>query len=171
MKEKNKKRFESLYAKQSDAIYRFCLFRVSDKEKALEIMQECFLKFWVLLSENKKDINSDKTMLFTIARNMVIDWYRKKKAVSLEAMAEQDDGIVEILDDHFYADVSMQVEGKFALDKINELSPSYRSAVYLRFVEGIGPSEIAEIMGESSNSVSVKINRGINELRKKLGYQ
>ena len=65
----------------------------------------------------------------------------------------------------------MHVEGKQILEGINKLPVSYRQVIYLRFVEGLGPKEIGYILEESPNSVSVKINRGISELRKISGYE
>jgi RNA polymerase sigma factor (sigma-70 family) len=56
------------------------------------------------------------------------------------------------------------------LEKINDLDPTHRQPVYLRFVEGLSPPEIGEVLGISSNTASVRVNRGLNELRKKTGY-
>ncbi|MEK7642161.1 MAG: sigma factor-like helix-turn-helix DNA-binding protein, partial [Patescibacteria group bacterium] len=43
-------------------------------------------------------------------------------------------------------------------------------AVYLRFVEGLSPPEIAEIIGISTNATSVRITRGLEKLRTLTGY-
>src|SRR6185436_7404745 len=79
--------FGEVYEKESDAIFRFCLLRTSDRDVALDFTQDTFMRFWnSLLLE--KDIKNHRTFLFTIARNVVIDWYRKKKSFSLEKMME-----------------------------------------------------------------------------------
>jgi DNA-directed RNA polymerase specialized sigma24 family protein len=62
-------------------------------------------------------------------------------------------------------------EGRFLLEKINELSPTSRDPVYLSYVEGLSPGEIGDILGISANATSVRINRGIAELRKITGYE
>ncbi len=56
-------------------------------------------------------------------------------------------------------------EARHLIGKINEIDPIYQHAVYLRFVEDLKPKEIAEILGESANVVSVHINRGLKQLR------
>lgn len=162
--------FLAIYTDHADAIFRFTLIRVSDREQALDITQEAFTRLWKSLLEGKV-IDHPKTFVFTVTRNLIIDWYRKKKSVSLESLAEPEtnEPYESIPDD---ADLIQQAgaEGRFLISKISLLSPGYRDAVYLRFVEGLSPSDIAEIIGVSVNAASVRINRGIHELRRLTGY-
>ena len=48
MSEKEKQ-FMGLYSAQSDAVFRFCFIRTRERETALDITQESFLKFWKVL--------------------------------------------------------------------------------------------------------------------------
>ncbi len=162
--------FEKIYESQSDAIFRFCLIRVSNREQALDITQETFLRLWQSLQKGL-EIRNDKAFLFTVAGRLIIDWYRKKKSISLESIMYKDEEI-----DHEPAlevtanNLDSGAEGRYLLDKINELSPPYRQPVYLRFVEGLSPVEIGQILDISTNAASVRVNRGITELRKITGY-
>src|SRR3990167_5856074 len=79
--------FGEVYEKEADAIFRFCLLRTSDREIALDFTQDTFMRFWNSLVL-EKDIKNHRTFLFTIARNIIIDWYRKKKSFSLETLME-----------------------------------------------------------------------------------
>jgi len=67
-----------IYKADSDAIFRFCLVRVSDREQAMDITEETFLRLWKSLLDGKEILNN-KAFLFTLARHLIIDWYRKKK--------------------------------------------------------------------------------------------
>jgi RNA polymerase sigma-70 factor, ECF subfamily len=166
-------KFERIYVDESDAIFRFCLVRLSNREQALDITQETFLHLWQSLLENK-EIENDKAFLFKIARNLIIDWYRKKKSVSLEDMKKNEnneDNEYDIPDGKTLNDVDLGAEGRYLINKIDNLNPGYRQPVYLRFVEGLSPTEIGKIMGISSNAASVRVNRGLEELRKKTGYE
>ena len=157
--------FGEIYSRESDAIFRFCLLRTSDREVALDFTQDTFMRFWNSLIL-EKDIKNHRTFLFTIARNIIIDWYRKKKSFSLEAMME---GAVEgrspslqlASDDN----VETTVEAEFLVRKIRELPEPYSNAVYLRCVEELKPREISQILGESANVISVRISRGLEQLR------
>jgi RNA polymerase sigma-70 factor, ECF subfamily len=162
------KRFAEVYSKEADAVFRFCLLRTSDREMALDFTQDTFMRFWNALQTGKK-INNCRTFLFTIARNIVIDWYRKKKSVSLDSILE---GAGAVDKSSFTAvareDVEIEAEAEFLIRKIGELEEPYQHAVYLRCVEELKPREIAEILGESANVVSVRISRGLGQLRNLL---
>jgi RNA polymerase sigma factor (sigma-70 family) len=159
--------FGEIYSRESDAIFRFCLLRTSDREVALDFTQDTFMRFWNSLVL-EKDIKNHRTFLFTIARNIIIDWYRKKKAFSLETMMENAaDGRASfqlVAPDN----VETEVEAGFLVEKIRELPEPYSNAVYLRCVEELKPREISEILGESANVISVRISRGLEQLRQLL---
>lgn len=163
--------FNDIYASHADALFRFCLVKVSDREKALDLAQEVFARFWQRMLEDAEAIERPKTFLFAIARNAIIDWYRKKKSVSLDAMTDEETGDpYEPFTDEMVSAVRLESEGRFLVDKIGELEPGYRDAVYLRFVEDLAPPEIAKILGVSANAASVRITRGLEKLRSLTGY-
>lgn len=163
-------KFEKIYSLQADAIFRFCLIRVSDREQSLDITQETFVRLWQNLQQGKEILN-DRAFLFTVARRLIIDWYRKKKSLSLDKMmGEYEDSFYDLPDDKTTVErLTQNAEGRYLLEKINKLGPSYREPIYLRYVEDLSPPEIGEILGISTNAVSVRINRGLIELRKKIG--
>ncbi len=164
------KSFNDVYTKESDAIFRFCINRVSDRDQALDLTQETFTKYWKALLDGDV-VDYPRTFLFTIARNSIIDWYRKKKSISLESLTDPEtDEPYEPLSDDAANQLRLGAEGRFLVSKIHELGVGYRDAVYLRYVEGLSPPEIADILKLSINATSVRINRGIEELRRITGY-
>lgn len=165
-----KNRFTEIYEAESDPLFRFCLIKVSNREQALDIVQDVFLRFWQAMSKDQ-EIEYPRVFLYTIARNRIIDWYRKKKSISLESLADPEtEEPYENPDNIDLNNSKLDGEGRFLLMKIGELSSGNRDAVYLRFVEGLSPGEIGKILGISANAVSVRINRGIEELRRIAGY-
>ena len=162
--------FEKIYADQSDAIFRFCLVRVSNREQALDIVQDTFLRLWQSMSEEKEILN-DRAFLFTVAHRLIIDWYRKKKSLSLDKIMNNNQGReYNLPDTAVEGNQELKAEGRYLLDKLNDLAPSYQHPVYLRFVEGLSPGEIGNILGITANAASVRVNRGLLEFRKKTGY-
>lgn len=165
-----KQNFERIYSDESDAIFRFCLTRVSNREQALDITQETFLRLWQSLTAQKEILNN-RAFLFTVAHRLIIDWYRKKKSISLESiMYKEGESESNIVDEKTVNSLGMHAEGRHLLEKIDELGPTYRDPLYLHFVEDLSPGEIGHILGISANATSVRINRGLAELRKKTGY-
>lgn len=164
-------KYIDLYTSEADALFRYCFLRVSDREQAMDIVQESFTKLWDNIVAGK-EISNLKAFLFKIASNAIIDWYRKKKAVSLDGMTDADeDGVGFQVQDDSQSALEIGTEGRMMLDKIKELDPTYQQVVYLRFVEDLSPKEIAVIVNKPVNVVSVRINRGIQELRKLLNVQ
>ncbi len=171
--ETKKEQFLELYNRESDAIFRFCLLRTSDLEKATDLTQDVFMRFWDVISkDDAKSITYERAFIFKIARNLIIDWYRKKKSVSLDSFLEDPNGGNDsLLIDKESIDLEMSGEARFVLEKISELEPAYQQVVYMRFVEDMKPKEIAEILGDSVNAVSVRITRGVEKLREITGYE
>ncbi len=163
--------FSKLYTHESDAIFRFCYMRVSDRDVALDLTADIFTSYWQKITDGE-NIDHPRAFLYKIARNRIIDWYRKKKSISLESLADTEtEEPYEPINDNAKEDMGLESEGRFLLDKIKDISDGNRDAVYLRFVEGLSPPEIANVLGISANATSVRINRGIEELRKMTGYQ
>ncbi len=166
-------RFTELYEKYADAVFRYCLLKVSDREKAVEITQETFTKYWDLLSK-EKEITDDKALVFKIAHNLVIDWYRKKKPMSLEAFSEGNDDFGEEfvpMQDSAKLDIELETEARYLLKKVDDLPKSYRQAIYLKYVEGMDNAEIARVLGIKESAAAVRVHRGIEELKKMTDYK
>jgi RNA polymerase sigma-70 factor, ECF subfamily len=163
--------FENSYAENTDALFRFVYYRVSDREQALDIVGDAFVRFWEALS--KGEVREPRAFLFKVTRNLIIDWYRKKKSVPVQDFGEaaREEGVREIFMDMFASGMpsaEIDLEAKMVIDKIRSLDPIYREALYLRYVEELNPKEIAEITGESTNLISVRVNRGLKLLKAAL---
>ena len=75
------------YENHSDSLFRYCLYKTSDREKALDLTQDAFMKTWEYIEEGNQ-VKNLKSLLFTIANNLIIDFYRKKKTLSLDNIIE-----------------------------------------------------------------------------------
>ena len=161
--EEMQEQFLTVYDQYADAIFRFCQMKVSSRETAQDISQEVFTRYWQQL-RLQKDIQNDRALLYSIARNLVIDWYRKKKDQSLDTLtfAGFDFGS----DDHLTTIAKSEV--REVLASLEALDEPTREVITLRFVEGFLPKEIAELTGEPANTVSVRITRGLQKIRDHL---
>lgn len=150
--------FESFFAEYSDVIYRFCLYKTSDKNVAHDLTQDTFLRLWKAMNTGA-EVEKPKQYIYQIARNLVIDYYKKSKAMSLDALGE----------DGFEAretSTSSEILTELSLLRgaIEKLEQDYREVLYMRFVEDMGVEDIADTLGVSANLVSVRINRGKKKL-------
>jgi len=168
----DKKFFTDIYNRESDSLFRFCFIRVSDRERALDLTQESFARLWSAVAMGRV-MEHPRAFLFTVARRLIIDWYRKTKPVSLESMAREDGENrgeeFDVPDEKITLDIEMSADAKRALEMLNNLAPQYREVIYLRYMEGFSPKDIAEILRLNVNVVSVRITRGMESLRKLMG--
>lgn len=162
-KKKVEKKFIEVYDKHAEAIFRFCYFKLSSKEKAEEITQEAFMKTWEYLCQNK-EIENIRAFVYRVAKNSIVDYYRKKKEVSLDELHEQ--GFDVSKDEH--GRLENILDGEQAIQAIQKLDDKYREALFLRYVNDASVKEIAEIIEETENVVSVRIHRGLKQLREML---
>lgn len=163
-----KLRFTAVYEQESDSLFRFCLLRVSDREKALELTQETFTRLWSTMAGGKR-VENPRAFAFLTARRLIIDWYRRIKESSLDALTDKDDDkYFEPMDEHSFLEIESSAEAKRVLNMINKLEPNYREAVYLRYIESLTPKEIGSILKISANAASIRVNRGLEALRAML---
>ncbi len=161
--------FEEAFEAYSDELFRHASIRLSDRERAMELTQETFMKVWGYAQKGTADIRELRPFLYRTLRNLIIDEYRKHKATSLEAMADRAQMDVEAFltpdeSNTFEAAVG-RFEGTRALDALKELPEPYREAVTLRYVDSLSPQEIASLIDESENVVSVRVHRGLKKLK------
>jgi len=168
------KEFSEAYEEYADSLFRHCYFRVSSRERALELTQEAFMKTWDSASRGT-EIQNYKAFLFRVLNNLIIDEYRKKKSSSLDALLEKEgvtEGSFDDLQTGSLEEEVEKIELGFKSEELEEalkkLPDAYRSVITMRFMDELRPSEIANILDESENAVSVRINRGIKKLREHM---
>lgn len=154
--------FLAAYDANTDALFRHCLARVRDRELAKDIVQETFTKTWTYLADGKRILYL-RAFLYRTLNNCIVDVMRKKRSVSLDAMAEE-----EGFEPEGEADTPAEVREEMgeAAELLSELDDMYASVVAMRFIDEMRPSEIARVLDVSENVVSVRLHRGIRELRK-----
>ena len=157
------KDFMNMYENEADTLFRFVFFRTRDRESALDIVQDTFLRTWRYLTEGNS-IPELRAFLFQTARNVIIDVWRKngrRATHSLDAFLDEGGDIAEESPSLEFDPLDVER----AVKLLSELEPTeYREAVYLRFIEELSPKEIAGVLGVSENVASVRIHRGIKKL-------
>lgn len=167
LKSKDKKAFIKVYDLHIDQIYRFVYFKVNSKEQAEDLTSAIFLKTWTYIQEgNLINYKTLKSFIYKIARNVIIDHYRKiscQKNIAIDSP----DNKIELIDGK--QDISKQIELEFdfkAIEaKIIELKDEYREIIILRFINELSIAEIADILDKSKGNVRVLTYRALKALR------
>ncbi|HEY4505221.1 MAG TPA: RNA polymerase sigma factor [Candidatus Paceibacterota bacterium] len=155
--------FLDTYNTYSDQIFRFVLFKLSDREKAKDLTQETFMKTWIHISKNG-NLENVRAFLYKVARNLVVDEYRRKGRVNIRSLDELvEDGYDPKTEES--ESLMDKIDGREALKFIKQLPQAYSDILFMRYVEELDISEIASALDKSTNVVSVRINRGIKKLK------
>lgn len=159
--------FLAAYDEYATALFRFLTMKIADREVARDLTQETFTRAWDY-RQGGGVIREWKPFLFRTAYNLVVDVYRKKRTVSLDALID-DQGFA--VSDNSADEKRAVVSAEMSLVRkgIDQLDETYRDILLLRYAEDLPPKDIARITGLSENVVSVRIHRGIEKLRAILG--
>lgn len=150
--------FEELYQRHSRNLLAFLTSRTKTRTQGSDVAQETWMRVWKNLS-TQFDGNNFRAWLYRIAKNLLIDLYRKKDSVApsehIEAIAVQPD-----LDDSFQADQIEQLQG--CMKKLDE---KLRDVVVERLA-GQSYDAISEKLGANYNTVQTRFHRAKDELKK-----
>lgn len=163
-------RFLEAFEEYGDALFRHAYIRVSDREKAIDLVHDTYTKVWSYVRSGQ-DIDSFRPFLYKVLNNLIVDEYRKRKEASLDAMLAQEgvtEGSFEELVDDTTETLAATMDGRRAYELLGKMSDEYREVITLRFVDGLGPKEIANLIEESENVVSVRLHRALKALRSAL---
>jgi len=171
-----KKEYAEIYDAHVEQIFRFVFLKVGSKDEAEDITSNTFLRVWKSFKneETKKDFKSIRGYLYKVARNLVIDHYRKKgaenktdnettsKKVPFENIVLKDK---EIRADERAVLASEIGEIKEALSRLNE---DYQNVIIWYYLDELTIPEIADLLNKPETSVRVLIHRALNSLKKEL---
>jgi RNA polymerase sigma-70 factor (ECF subfamily) len=163
-------RFLAAFEEYSDALFRHASMRISDREKSIDVVHDTFTKVWTYV-RNGHEVDNYRPFLYKVLNNLIIDEYRKQKEASLDALFEKegiDEGTFPELSENKVEALAATIDGKQAFELISLLPDVYREVLIMRFVDGLGPREISELIEETENVVSVRIHRGLKMLRDKM---
>ena len=167
-----KEAFAEIYDFYVIRIFRFVYLKTSSKETAEDLTSETFLKCWRYIKkkseDGKKEIvknNKISSFLYKIARNLIIDHYRKKKDYLVDIDEEVENTIVDQNQD-ILADITKKEEIEDLKESLSYLKDDYQEILIFRYVEDLLMSEIAEITGKKEGALRVQIHRAIKALEK-----
>ncbi len=172
---KDKEAFEKIYDVYAVRIFRFIYLKTSSKETAEDLTSEVFLKCWRYI-KNIGERSSDDDFLknekigpfiYKVARNLLIDFYRKKQFITVEIDQEIKNRISDGKQDIFRM-VGLKEDIEEARKALRDIKDEYREVIILRHVENLQIEEIAEVMEKNEGSVRTLIHRAMKSLGKKM---
>jgi RNA polymerase sigma-70 factor, ECF subfamily len=161
--------FDVLYQKYHQDLYRFLFYMVKNKELAEDLVQEVYIR--VLKAYDRFEGNSsEKTWLFSIAKNVAIDHFRKQKGWKRWLFEKMDFSTAQISDDVPLPEEIAQKreEIKKIYQCLDECTIDQKMVVILRYIHELSISETAEALTWTESKVKTTQHRAIKTLRKKM---
>jgi RNA polymerase sigma-70 factor (ECF subfamily) len=152
------------YDEHADALFRFCYAFTGRRDDAKDAVQETFVRTWTYLSSGRR-VERIKAFLYRTARNMLIDRSRKAREHSLEGLQEAGWDVP----DERTPDPLMSAQAAEAVRLAAQLEPAQRDVLLMRYLDGMPPREIAEVIGDNENAISVRIHRALQKIRTLMG--
>jgi RNA polymerase sigma-70 factor (ECF subfamily) len=142
----------------SDALFRFILRQVRDRDEAKDVVQDAFLRLW--MNVDRVDASKARSYLFTTAKNLVVDRVRRRKFVvrheswhdDRRACLQPEAGVQAIVD-----------------QAMNKLPVHQRGLIQLREVEGLSYKELATRTGMDMTRVKVYLCRARKAVQAYIG--
>lgn len=154
--------FARLYDAYVERVYRYIYFRTSEDSATEDLVSQVFLKAWENLGRYKVGSSPFIAWLYTIARNLVIDYYRAKKdvvpleeALSLPSDRESPD-----------EEAQTRFDLEAMRDALQFLTGDQQQVLILKFIAGLPNENIAKIMKKQEGTIRGLQMRALQTLSK-----
>jgi RNA polymerase sigma-70 factor (ECF subfamily) len=170
----DKEAFRELVERHQRKILAVAIGMVRNREDALELAQETFVKAYENLSKFKGE-SSFYTWLYRIVVNLAIDYRRRDRRHGTVALADRPGGGEDVeatLPDQKMSDPYQQARahqiGERLAEAISELTPDHKAVILLREVEGLSYEDISRVMQCSKGTVMSRLHYARKKLQDKL---
>lgn len=158
--------FGQLYDRYVDVVFRFILFRVSDRPLAEDLTSETFLRALRRISSVSYQGRDVGAWFVTIARNLVLDHVKSSRyrlemttADILDSSADDRGPEHEVVEEATAAELMRCVA---------QLGRDQQECIMLRFMQGMSVSETAAVMGRNEGAVKALQHRAVRRLAQLL---
>lgn len=153
---------EEIIREYYDDIYKYCYWKTKNSTDAQDITQETFLRFIQNLV-NYVDMGKPKALLYTIAKNLCVNWQRKPSHIPLENIENNSSSIIS-------NETDTVINKVYLHDAVSSLPSPQQEVLLLRYGQGLQVGEIAAILRISRFAVMYRLKCAINKLNKmKIG--
>ncbi|RTR30389.1 RNA polymerase sigma factor SigX [Robertmurraya yapensis] len=161
--------FDELYEKYHHDVFQFIFYMVKNREQAEDLVQEVYIR--VLKSyERFEGKSSEKTWLFSIARNVAIDHFRKQKGWKQKIAEKFDWTTGQVKDESpIPEEIALQKEEVGMIYQcLDCCTVDQRMVIIMRYIQELTISETAEALGWTESKVKTTQHRALKVLKKEM---
>jgi RNA polymerase sigma-70 factor (ECF subfamily) len=149
-----------LYRRYERRLYGFGLRLLGEPGLAEELVQETWMRVWQSASRFDPDRGTVRAFLFTIARRVAADLYRRPSSRNLGA-EQEDAGAVEAAADQVLLAVTVR-------DAMESLSPAHREVLELVYYQDLKLADVADRLDVPLGTVKTRAHHALRGLRRAL---
>lgn len=170
LKSKDKDAFIKAYDAHAIEINRFIYFKLGNREEADDLTSNVFLKTWNhIQNKTLTDAKTLRALLYKIARNVIIDYYRSS-ANNRNLSLNDEENPIELVDEESHPEnleesLDQASDIKLIMDKLPLLKEEYREVIIMKFINDLSLEEIADISGKTKGNIRVLIYRALKALK------
>ena len=141
---------------------------MNSKQDSEDLTSEAFFKFWRNINAKKEKIDNPRALLYKIANNSVIDFYRKKSRTEL--ITDPEDNILAKIKDKSDLNREMNLDSDIIQIKeaLNNIKEEYKDIIIWHYLDDFSAKEISQITEKPEGTIRVKIHRALKALKKRL---
>ncbi len=161
--------FDELYNNYHQDVFQFLFYMVRNREQAEDLVQEVYIR--VFKSYHRfEGKSSEKTWLFSIARNVAIDYFRKQKGWKDKLLERFDWSSSQVKDDDpIPEEITVQKEEiQWVYKCLEYCTADQRAVIIFRFLHDLSISETAEALGWSESKVKTTQHRTLKLIKKQM---
>jgi RNA polymerase sigma-70 factor, ECF subfamily len=160
--------FASLLGRYQNRLYRYLLRWVREPAAAEDLFQQTWMRVIQHIRRFDAKRNFD-AWLFAVARNIVIDYLRRRRPGSLEEPVDDDLTLSGLLATGAPGPLDQVLRSEIielVRRALESQPPVYREILSLRFVEEMKLEEIAEVLSVPLGTVKTRLARALERLRR-----
>lgn len=164
--------FHRLYDTYHQDVFNFLFYLVKNRTAAEDLSHEVYLR--VLKSyERFEGKSSEKTWLFSIAKNVAIDYFRKKQVRDKHAFTAFDWETEQLVSQAPSPEQSIELNDqvKQLLEALEQCTGDQKMVIIMRYIQELSIQETAEILGWTLGKVKTTQHRALKTLRQLLEEQ
>ncbi len=160
--------FGEVYTTYYTPLFRYIMTRIKNKQEAEDMAQTVFMKIWKAIPSWDSSHTSPLAFFFTVARNTMIDYFRKnahREIVSDEVVSQfaEENGSTD--------EESTSRELREVLSSaVAKLSDEQQEIIRLYYTNDLTYKEIASITGKREDAIRQAHSRAIKQLRELYKY-
>lgn len=169
----DRKWFSMIYENTMPGIYRYFYFRTMQRELSEDLTSEVFIRVYRNLRKTTLNGRSFITWIYRIARNILIDHFRKNNPEShsieeiVDSIKVQDDKILK--EESAFLRKEFELENPGLLSALNSLTSLQKDVIILRFIEDMDYDTIAGVFKKTRGTIRGIVFRAVEKIRQEMG--